>query len=53
MEKEAVATPVYFQQMDLKGQAALSNLSLVPSTRHTFTSYEALVCSHCQTPSTD
>ena len=27
MEKEAVATPVYFQQMDLKGLAALSNLS--------------------------
>ena len=28
MNKEAVATPVFFQQMDLKGQAALKNLSL-------------------------
>ena len=27
MKKEAVATPVYFQQMDLEGQAALENLS--------------------------
>ena len=26
MEKEAVATPVYFQQMDLEAQAALKNL---------------------------
>ena len=27
MKKEAVATLVYFQQMDLEGQAALENLS--------------------------
>ena len=27
MEKEAVATPVYFQQMDLERQAALEYLS--------------------------
>ena len=27
MEKEAVATPMYFQQVDLEGQAALENLS--------------------------
>ena len=27
MKKEAVATPVYFQQMDLEGQAALKNLT--------------------------
>ena len=27
MKKEAVATVVYFQQMDLVGQAALENLS--------------------------
>ena len=35
MKKEAVATLVYFQQMDFEGQAALENLScyLVDGTR--------------------
>ena len=27
LKKEVVATPVYFQQMDLEGQAGLENLS--------------------------